>query len=153
MLKPLHNVRATVDLISKVATLPEDQVIQRLVKEVTEIGSNVYQELQTHGIPPYQISDQLTDFYEHSNAFLFETTVWNTCKAKQRMRDFILSRIQQFRKRPLTVFCCGDGLGFDSAALALDGHHVQYFEPSIKCQQFADAVFEQNEVTVQRLKN
>lgn len=153
MLKPLDNVRATVDLISKVAVLPEDQVIRRLVEEVNEIGANVFQELKTHGIPPYQMSDQLTAFYENTNAFLFETTVWNTCKAKQRMRDFILSRIRQFRNRPLTVFCCGDGLGFDSTALSLEGHHVQYYEPSIKCQTFADAVFEQNEVTVQRLQN
>ena len=72
-------------------------------------------------------------------------------RAKQQMRDFVSSRLQQFGKTAADVFCFGDGLGFDSTWLALQGHNVRYFEPSLRCQDYAKTVFQENAVQVTQL--
>lgn len=151
MLSPLHDVSQVVQLISDVSGTPPEQVRQRLLAEAAEIGTNVYQEMREQQIPLYTASDHLDQFYQHSDAFLYETTVWNCCSAKQRMRDFVASRLQQLKTPGLKVFCFGDGLGFDSTHLALQGHQVQYFEPSLRCQKYAEYVFQANAVSVGRL--
>ena len=68
------------------------------------------------------------------------------------MRNFVASRLRRFGKDRADVFCFGDGLGFDSAHLALDGHRVKYFEPSLRCQQYASEVFQSNGVAVSSIE-
>ena len=151
VLKPLHDVRETVSLIASVSETNESEVRQRLLDETSEIGTNVHRSLSAANIPMFVTSRQLDDFYRESDAFLYETTVWNTCKAKQNMRDFVASRLRQFNRTQAEIFCFGDGLGFDSTHLALLGHSVHYFEPSLRCQNYATQVFDRNEVSVNHL--
>ena len=151
MLKPLDDVQQTIALIAAVSDSPPAEVRERLIAEAEEIGTTVHASMQAQGIPMYVVSEQLDTFYRESDAFLYETTVWNTCAAKQRMRDFVSSRLQQFGKTNADVFCFGDGLGFDSTWLALQGHAVRYFEPSLRCQEYAQRVFADNAVDVTRL--
>ena len=148
MLKPLDDVRKTVSLIASVAQASVAEVKQRLTDESAEIGTNVNRCLLAADVPLYVTSQKLDDFYRDSDAFLYETTVWNTCTTKQNMRNFVASRLRRFGKDRADVFCFGDGLGFDSAHLALDGHRVRYFEPSLRCQQYASEVFQSNGVAV-----
>lgn len=151
-MKPLDSVDDTVSLIAKVAQTTESEVRERLKAEVSEIGTNVHQSLKANGIAPYVASPELDQFYQDSDAFLYETTVWNTCAAKQRMRDFILSRIETLLGRKAAVFCFGDGLGFDSTWLAMHGHKAHYFEPSTACRAYSQEVFQRNGVDVTALE-
>ncbi|MEQ9409929.1 MAG: methyltransferase domain-containing protein [Fuerstiella sp.] len=153
MLKPLDDVRQTIDLIANVSDRPAAEVRKRLLAEVAEIGTNVHAGMQQQQIPLYVASEGLDAFYRNSDAFLFETTVWNCCTAKQQMRDFVSSRLTQFGKDHADVFCFGDGLGFDSTYLAGLGHRVRYFEPSLRCQEYAQQVFTANGVEVTRLES
>ena len=152
MLKPLDDVRKTVSLIASVSHSSVAEVKQRLTDESAEIGTNVSRCLLAADVPLYVTSQKLDDFYRDSDAFLYETTVWNTCTTKQNMRNFVASRLRRFGKDRADVFCFGDGLGFDSAHLALDGHRVKYFEPSLRCQQYASEVFQSNGVAVSSIE-
>lgn len=151
MLKPLDDVSRVISLIAEVAETPPDAVRKKLLDEATEIGSNVYAGMIDGQIPMYKTSPALDEFYKESDAFLYETTVWNTCSAKQNMRDFVSSRMAKYGKTEADVFCFGDGLGFDSTFLASQGHRVRYFEPSLRCQDYAKAVFAANDVNVTTL--
>lgn len=151
MLHPLDSPDETIQLIANVTGFAKADVRQRLRDEVREIGTNVHRSLTEQGIPMYVASEALDQFYRENDSFLFETTVWNTCAAKQRMRDFIQTRLEQFLPRKAEAFCFGDGLGFDSTWLAMNGHTARYFEPSIRCQQFATEVFQRNQVQVSML--
>ncbi len=152
MLKPLDDVGKTVSLIASVAQTSVADVKQHLLEETAEIGANVNRCLLAGDVPMYVTSQKLDDFYRESNAFLYETTVWNTCAAKQKMREFVTTRLNQFGKQRAEVFCFGDGLGFDSTHLSLHGHEVRYFEPSLRCQNYANQVFESNDVSVFRME-
>jgi len=151
MLKPLNSVRETISLIAKVSDTSPQMVHSRLLSEAAEIGSNVHRFMREQQIPMYQVSEALDAFYRESDAFLYETTVWNCCKTKQKMRDFVSDRMQQLGMEKAEVFCFGDGLGFDSTHLAQRGHRAKYFEPSLRCQDFAQKVFHVNEVEVTKL--
>lgn len=153
LLKPLDDIQDVVKLIARITDSSVSDVHQRLMAEAEEIGTNVLKELGEQGIPRYVASKQLDDFYRESDAFLYETTVWNTCRVKQEMRDFIDSRLRHLQKDNSRIFCFGDGLGFDSAWLAQRGHDVSYFEPSLRCQQYAEHVFSQNKVQVKQLES
>ncbi len=151
MLKPLDDVNKIIALIAQVSNADPHSVQQRLIAEAEEIGSTVYAGMMERNIPLYTASEQLDEFYREADAFLYETTVWNTCKAKQQMRDFVVSRLAQFGKPNADIFCFGDGLGFDSTYLAKQGHKTRYFEPSLRCQDYASAVFAANQADVMKL--
>jgi len=151
MIKPLDDVEHTIQLIESVTGTPGTEVRQRLRDEVHEIGTNVHRSLTAQQIPMYVASQELDTFYKDSDAFLYETTIWNTCDAKQAMRNFITSRLKQFKPNGADIFCFGDGLGFDSTWLASEGHRTRYYEPSLRCQEYAKEVFRQNNVDVAQL--
>ncbi|MEZ6125609.1 MAG: methyltransferase domain-containing protein [Planctomycetaceae bacterium] len=153
MLKPLDSPEKTIRLIAEVSGAGQQDVRRRLIAEAEEIGTNVYEMMKAQSIPLYVPSEKLDNFYREADGFLYETTVWNTCQAKQHMRDFISSRLQALGRQQAQIFCFGDGLGFDSAYLASLGHHVRYFEPSLRCQQYAETVFRDNDVSVTTLSS
>ena len=151
MLKPLDKVEDLIDLIAQVTDVPAERVHQRLRNEADEIGSNVSQAIREQNIPMYQMSEQLEQFYRDDDAFVYDSAVWNTCDAKQDMRDFIQTHLETHFPDKASVFCFGDGLGFDSTWLAMKGHDVLYSEPSVRCRAFAHEVFRRNQVTVGEL--
>ncbi len=148
VLKPLDDVQATIALIAEVTGVPVSEVQGRLVDETAEIGTNVHASMIQLGIPVHVTSKQLDAFYRETDAFLYETTVWNLCAAKQRMRDFISTRLLRYGKTSANIFCFGDGLGFDSTFLALQGHNATYFDPSVRCREYARRVFACNNAQV-----
>ena len=151
ILKPLDSAEDTIALIAAVSCVPRAEVKERLISEAAEIGSNVYRGMKAQDIPLYVPSEKLDRFYVESDTFLYETTVWNACSAKQNMRTFVSSRLDQFGKSSAEVFCFGDGLGFDSTYLAQCGHRVRYFEPSLRCQEYARQVFQRNQADIKHL--
>lgn len=151
MLRPLDDIEKTISLIATVSKTPASEVYTRLLAEADEIGTNVFNSMKAKNIPLHVTSPELDQFYKEEDAFLYETTIWNCCDAKQNMRDFIASRLQRFGKEKCDVFCFGDGLGFDSAFLAQQGHSARYYEPSLRCQEYAQTVFMENDVEVVKL--
>ncbi len=77
MLKPLDSAEDTIALIAAVSNASEEKAKERLIFEAAEIGSNVYRGMKAQDIPLYVPSEKLDQFYVESDAFLYETTVWN----------------------------------------------------------------------------
>ncbi len=153
MIKPLDDIDSTIGLIAAVSGTPETLVRERLRAEANEIGTTTHGQLQTQNIPLYVASEKLNAFWRDSDAFLYELTVWNTCKVKQQMRAFVGSRLSRCGLERADVFCFGDGLGFDSAWLAMHGHRAVYYEPSLHGQEYAQHVFQANHVQVSKLSS
>lgn len=151
MLPPLDSPSRLISIISEVTGASRSEVRQRLIAEAKDLGHNVAQEIKERAIEPFVMSEPLTKFYEDSDAFLYETSIWNACAAKIAMRQFITSRLQHLGLSQQQMLCFGDGLGFDSAYFGRENHHVCYFEPSIKCSQFAQSVFHDNQLDVNTL--
>lgn len=89
MLKPLDSAEDTIALIAAVSNLAKADIKERLISEAAEIGSSVYRGMKAQDIPLYVPSEKLDKFYIESDSFLYETTVWNACRAKQNMRTFV----------------------------------------------------------------
>ncbi len=107
-------------------------VAEQLRREYHTPGITVAEAFSERGLEPYVYSRGLEQFYSESDAFIFESAVWNRNRIKREMRKWIgryLQRVRQQRGgQPLNVLCIGDGLGFDSAHFASLGHNVTYHE-------------------------
>jgi len=92
--------------------------------------------------------DELIEFYRQTDAFLYESAVWNRRPFKLKVRRWIGKYIAQLLGDGLKVLCFGDGLGFESAYLAQMGNNVTYHEVSELSGAFAKRVFDLNDVQV-----
>jgi 2-polyprenyl-3-methyl-5-hydroxy-6-metoxy-1,4-benzoquinol methylase len=150
--RPLRDSNRLVELIRERTGESNDEVRRRLQREYASIGTNVREAMRAAQILPYVWSDGLERFYEQTDAFLYETVVWNLTHAKCDMRSFIgdfLSRDGEV-KRILTF---GDGLGFDTYYLSSAGHEVTYFEVSNSCAEFAKAILADGALAVEVLSD
>ena len=148
--QPLDNIARAVEIISDVTGSSPAEVAARLQREHQELGTNVREDMLRRGIPPYRFSDQMSEYYAATDAFLYETYCWNRYPTKQAMRKWIVSFLQKRFANPALVLAFGDGLGFDSAGLALAGHRVTYFEIGKLNQAFSERIFTDNHVEVAR---
>ncbi|MCA9120706.1 MAG: methyltransferase domain-containing protein [Planctomycetaceae bacterium] len=144
----------SVDLVRRLVSVTDittEEVIRRLQKENRELGVNVREDFDHRGLPRYKWTAEMSDFYNDTNAFLFETIVWNRTLAKHRIREWIGRFLKQHISGPARILTFGDGLGFDSLYLALAGHNVEYLEVSQTGIQFATGLFEDHDVDVKIL--
>ena len=115
------------------------------------------EQFKSRGLTPYVFSEGLEQFYSESDAFIFESAVWNRNRIKTDMRHWIARRLAAMPRRrdgeQLSVLCIGDGLGFDSAFLAGKGHAVTYHEVPGPHEAFARSVFERANVPVRVVTN
>lgn len=146
--QPLDDLPACIDIIAAI-TRSDPAAVQRTLRaEHARIGTAVGRDIRARGVEPHVMSPALEDFYASTDAFLYETLVWNRCDTKQGLRGRVLSALQRHFPRPTRVLVFGDGLGFDCAALAIAGHEVTYFEVGLKSVAFAREVFRRNGVAV-----
>jgi SAM-dependent methyltransferase len=89
------------------------------------------------GVAPYVWSERLAAFYEQTEAFLYETLVWNRTTMKQEIRRRAAAFLLASSPLPQRVLVFGDGLGIDTLFLAEAGLAVDYFEVSERCIRFA----------------
>ncbi len=131
-------------LVSRLAQIsgrtPQD-VALCLHREYCSAGSNVREAAAEAGLPPYIWTEGLGEFYDTTDAFLFETTIWNRSATKGAMRRWIAGFLANQVDKPLRILTFGDGLGFDSLFLAQAGHQVDYFEVSRRGIEFAERIF------------
>lgn len=146
---PLGDFSAMVAAISRATDIPKAEAEQRLRLEFDHLGNNVLRDLAAFDFKPFEWNDGLDEFYGGTQAFLFESLTWNDLPAKQEMRRWIVDYLRRSGRTSQRILCCGDGLGFDSTALASQGHRTTYFEVSIACRKFAGEVFANNNVTVE----
>lgn len=84
--RPIHNLEDAIGFIRSVSQLPEDEIRSRLKHEDLETGYNVHLDMRKWGFEPYVWSDRLVEFYQRSQAFLFESLIFNRSAAKQNLR-------------------------------------------------------------------
>ena len=149
----LEDDQLLINTISQLTNTSVNEVRQRLIAEHRSLGENVRRALTDWNLPLYRWSDRLVDFYEQTDAFLYETTVWNRCDMKCQIRRWLAEFLQKEHPGGARVLCYGDGLGYDSLYLALAGHDVTYFEVSELCRQFASNIIARSAAIVQGLSS
>lgn len=137
----LDDDRFLVELLARLTQQPAAQTRARWQTELRSLGTNVRQAMEDWQLPFYEWSDRLIQFYEQTDAFLFETLSWNLCGTKCQMRKWLAEFLGRVQPEGGRVLCYGDGLGCDSSYLAQAGHDVVYYEVSEQCQEFAAALF------------
>jgi len=140
-LAPLQDTSYLVRRIGEVTKLTRGQLVDRLRAESRQLGLNVREAFEGRGLTRYQWSEEMSEFYDNTDAFLFEAVVWNRTETKQAMRSWIETFLTQTLPEKAKILTFGDGLGFDSLYLALAGHQVDYFEVSQRGIQFAKGLF------------
>lgn len=130
-----------VNWLSQLTNQSPISVRSRLQQEHDNPGINVSNALGQYGLEPYRWTDELTEFYSKTDAFLYELIVWNLNKLKRRIRKCIGKYLYKNLGQNLNILTVGDGLGVDSVYLARAGHRVTYFESSAYSQAFAKKLF------------
>jgi SAM-dependent methyltransferase len=148
---PLRDMNYLAGLISEITSLGVEEVTRRLVQEHRRPCSAVCEAVEKAQIEPYVWNDRLTGFYAQTDAFLYETAVWNRHPAKNQVRSWIGELLARRHPGPVRVLAYGDGLGFDSLYFRQLGHTVSYFEVSQACRRFAERIFRDNGVDVEIL--
>lgn len=151
LIPPLQNNEYLVDLITEVSGKDRAEVIRRFKQEHRDLGGNVRRAMAAAVIEPYVPSDALAQFYAETDAFLYETLVWNRTALKNDMRRWIGEYLAQRSMQPLRVLSFGDGLGIDAYYLAELGHDVTYFDVSQPCANFARRIFDYGNIKVTML--
>ena len=138
---PLEDRQRIIELVARLTDVPLDEVRRRFELEEREMGVNVRQGLEQRGIAPYVWSEKLVEFYEQTDAFLYETLLWNRSPTKKVMQRWVVEFLERVGGTSQRVLLYGDGLGCDSYELARAGHDVTYFEVSKRCRDFASELF------------
>jgi 2-polyprenyl-3-methyl-5-hydroxy-6-metoxy-1,4-benzoquinol methylase len=141
LVEPLRDVKFLIESISEITGAPEAAVIERLNLEHRRLGSTVAAELEREGIKRYTWTPQLSGFYSQTDAFLYESTVWNRTAEKNEMRRWIASYLASQDSEPKRLLVFGDGLGFDSLYFSQAGHQIDFYDPSEDGGSFADRLF------------
>ncbi len=127
--------------IAEVSDCAAEDVVRRLAMEQASLGTNVAMAVKQWDLQPYVWSDRLLEFYRTTDAFLYETIVWNRTSQKNEMRRWIATFLARRFAHGARVLTFGDGLGFDSQYLATAGHEVDYYDVSDDAGAFARTLF------------
>ncbi len=127
--------------IAEITSADELSIRSCLRREFEQPGSNVAEAFSQASLEPFVWSENLVQFYEQTNAFLYELVLWNRNSIKRRMRSYIAKYLTAQRENGLNVLCIGDGLGFDSFYFAQAGHKVTYYEVPGYTHSFASRLF------------
>ncbi len=149
-LSPLRDIQRMVELTARLTAKPHGEILRRLRMEYADMGSSVRQALKEAGIRPFFWSDRMFKFYEQTDAFLFETMVWNMTFAKCELRAWILKYLGRAGAGE-SLLTFGDGLGFDAFFFAFAGFQVTYYEVSRMCAEFAKSVFDDGKQQIEML--
>jgi SAM-dependent methyltransferase len=148
LIPPLRDSRFLIDSIQEITGKDRDEVHWRFKSEHHDLGGNVRRALASAEIEPHEYGPALEKFYATTDAFLYETLVWNRSPLKNDMRRWIGKRLADSSNAPLRILSFGDGLGIDAYYLAELGHDVTYFDVSLSCATFAKRIFDRGQLNV-----
>jgi SAM-dependent methyltransferase len=126
-------------------------VIQQLLDELNRSGTAVTRDARAFGLSPHVWTDRMSAFYRTTKAFLYACAVWNRSPLKNTMRQWIGDFVRREKLESARVLAFGDGMGFDSAFLAIAGCNVTFLEPSDDAAAFGEKVFALNNISVSRI--
>jgi len=141
----LGNEDEVVQWISDITSKDENTIRENLRKEFEQSGANVVEAFSESKLEPYTWSKGLVEFYEKTDAFIYELVLWNRNSIKRRMRSYISKYINEHEGNGKNVLCVGDGLGFDSFYFAQKGQNVTYYEVEGFSHRFASRLFSPTE--------
>lgn len=150
---PLNKNADLIDLIARITGENKKNVTNKLLQEEKCLGWNVKTDLQARQLTPHIWSKDLAEFYASTNAFLYETSVWNRRPLKQEIRNWICNYLKTSFPQPLKILAYGDGLGFDSLQWSQTRHEVTYFEVSPDCVAYAQQVFKKNHAEIKMIQS
>jgi SAM-dependent methyltransferase len=127
--------------IAEVTGRQESVIRECLHQEFEKPGANVAKAFAEESLEPYTWSEELVQFYERTDAFLYELVLWNRNSIKRRMRSYIAKYLAEYEGSSRNVLCVGDGLGFDSFYFAQNGQKVTYYEVPGFSHRFASKLF------------
>ena len=128
-------------VISELTNQPVEAVQQRLHDEECQIGANVGAAMKHAGITPHVWSDELIQFYQQTDAFLYELIAWNRNANKVTIRQWINAALARLPSFSLDILTYGDGIGCDSLYFTQAGHRVIYCDLGELSKQFAHTLF------------
>jgi 2-polyprenyl-3-methyl-5-hydroxy-6-metoxy-1,4-benzoquinol methylase len=130
-----------VQWIHDITGTDETTIRDNLRKEFGQPGANVVDAFKQASLEPYTWSEELVQFYQQTDAFIYELVLWNRNSLKRRMRSFISKYLCEYEGTGKNVLCVGDGLGFDSFYFAQKGQNVTYYEVEGFSHRFASRLF------------
>lgn len=145
---PLDHVLTVSRWLAEITGGELADVQRRLLAECRFVGHNVCEAAREFGLVPHVWNERMLEFYASTDAFLFETVAWNSTQIKQQMRSVVCEGLTRRLSTTARVLCFGDGMGFDSAALARCGFDVTCYEVSGPCLEFAKRLFALNQLNV-----
>lgn len=147
----LDDLDSLLRILCKTTGQDAQTIALKLLNEHLDVGSNVRSAMVARKLAFYQWTEELNEFYDSTDAFLFETIVWNRSALKKAMRTWISESIARRFEGPIRILCFGDGLGLDSLYFAMKGHHVDFYEVSERSKKFATELFSVTDVKVQMI--
>lgn len=149
----LQDLGQVLDWISVITDRDREQVLKLLKAEHMQPGSNVRRAFAKAKLKRYCWSEELDQFYDQTDSFLYELLIWNLNKLKRQMRRRIKRYLCCGYDRVLKILVTGDGLGIDALYLTQMGHEVTYFEVGSYSRAFAKKLFQQANADVTILTN
>lgn len=143
---PLNRASDMAALIAQATGVSSEMALMRLKREHRQPGVSVAEDFARSGAPRYTWSPAMEAFYQSTDAFIYELAIWNRNAMKVGMRLSVRRFLR--RRGTLDILNVGDGLGFDSLALARDQHRVTYLEFPGPSERFARLLFAQSAVSV-----
>lgn len=148
LILPLRDSEWLISAVSEVTNVDRATVRKRLRQEHQRFLSAVPQAFFSENLVLNGYNERLCEFYEKTDAFLYEITTWNRTSHKCKMRDYIVRCLHKRGIRSGKILMCGDGIGADSFFFAQQGYEVTSFDVSRHEVLFAKKMFEEYHMDV-----
>jgi len=148
LVPPLQDNAYLIALIADVTQVDPVQVTERLRREHLQHPFSVSEGFYAKGLEPHVWSQELIDFYEETDSFIYGIVVWNRSKIKCAIRQWILDFMRRHRLKNGRILISGDGIGLDSFYFAQAGYDTVFHEVSRYGQQIARRLFDDYKVNV-----
>ncbi|MBE9200420.1 MULTISPECIES: class I SAM-dependent methyltransferase [unclassified Nodularia (in: cyanobacteria)] len=152
LVKPLDDNNHIVNLIAEITNQSVISVRQNLYQEQICCGSRQRHDFLGRGLVPHIWSNEINEFYQDTDAFLYGCIVWNRNKIKLQMREWIGKYLSR-EKSSFKILCLGDGLGIDTLYLAQAGHQLTYYDVPGYTEKFARLLFKDSALPIQILND
>jgi len=145
---PLDDLETLMCWLSEITGRDQADVQRRLLAECDFCGKCICEDAEAFGLMPNVWNERMIEFYRVTDAFLFSNASWNSTRMKRELTNTVCRIMTERLPLGSKILCYGDGMGFDSAALAKCGFRVTCYEISELSLEFARRLFSLNELEV-----
>ncbi|MDO4570417.1 MAG: class I SAM-dependent methyltransferase [Planctomycetia bacterium] len=130
LVAPLRDHKWLTAAIAEVTQQDISRVRERLFLEHLHFPHEIPAYFSARNLTPFVYNEDMVRFYEETDSFLFELSVWNRSARKCAMREWILRNLRKNGIESGKILICGDGIGVDSFYFVRHGYDVTSFEVS-----------------------